>query len=172
MAAIVFLNAIVSQLMKWSLNWYVITVLTAFICILPTSSRISRRFIFYYNLILRAFSLRFSWLKCCINFLFPVAYYISWPSHFHWFDPTNNINPATTRKFLRWGDCSDAVQGECILPGGLEGDCWWEVWRAIDTTTQTENIKQLRVACSECAFSVIWKYSRLYHRRFRNVECT
>jgi hypothetical protein len=42
--------------------------------------------------------------------------------------------------------------GGCLLPGGLEGCYWWEVWhaRVLRYYTQTENIEQLRVACSEC----------------------
>jgi hypothetical protein len=35
--------------------------------------------------------------------------------------------PQTMRKFLRGDDCSDAVQGECLLPGGLAACCWLKV---------------------------------------------
>jgi hypothetical protein len=52
--------------------------------------------------------------------------------------------------------CSGAVQGECLLPGGREGCSWWEIRhaRGLHCYKQTENIKQLRVACSECIFIV------------------
>jgi hypothetical protein len=48
--------------------------------------------------------------------------------------------------------CSGAVQREYLLPGGLEGCYWRELWRAreLHYYIQTENIKPLRVACSKC----------------------
>jgi hypothetical protein len=52
---------------------------------------------------------------------------------------------------------SGAVRGESVLVGGLKG-CYWSktVWRTreLHYYIQTENIKQLRVACSECTFTV------------------
>jgi len=52
--------------------------------------------------------------------------------------------------------CSGAVQREYLLPGGLEGCYWREVWRTreLHYYTQTENIKPLRVACSGCTCPV------------------
>jgi hypothetical protein len=47
--------------------------------------------------------------------------------------------------------------GECVLVGGLKG-CYWSktVWRIreLHCYIQTENIYQLRVACSECTCTV------------------
>jgi hypothetical protein len=47
--------------------------------------------------------------------------------------------------------------GECVLVGRLKGCYWWKtVWRTreLHCYIQTENIKQLRVACSECTCTV------------------
>jgi hypothetical protein len=64
--------------------------------------------------------------------------------------------------------CSGAVQGDCLLPSGPDGCYWWEVLtRQRLTTTQTENIKQLIVACSEYC-----QNSRLNHKLFKDVEYT
>jgi hypothetical protein len=55
------------------------------------------------------------------------------------------------------GGGSGAVRGESLLVGGLKGCYWWKtVWRIreLHCYIQTENIKQLRVACSECTFTV------------------
>jgi hypothetical protein len=52
---------------------------------------------------------------------------------------------------------SGVVQEESFLVGGLKGCYWWKtVWRTreLHYHIQTENIKQLRVACNECAFTV------------------
>jgi hypothetical protein len=49
------------------------------------------------------------------------------------------------------------VRGESVLVGGLQGCYWWKtVWRTreLHYYIQTENIKQLRVACSECTCTV------------------
>jgi hypothetical protein len=45
---------------------------------------------------------------------------------------------------------------DCLLPGALDGCCWWEtVWRTRALRYYTnENINLLRVACSECNFTV------------------
>jgi hypothetical protein len=62
-----------------------------------------------------------------------------------------------TRKSLRGGVGSGAVRGESVLVGVLKGCYWWKtVWRTreLHCYIQTENIKQWRVACSECTCTV------------------
>jgi hypothetical protein len=72
----------------------------------------------------------------------------------------NNVkweySPPAGRKSLWCDGSSGAVQGECLLLGGIEGCSWCEVWHVRETRyyTQTVNLKQLSVACSECTFSV------------------
>jgi hypothetical protein len=65
-------------------------------------------------------------------------------------------SPHFKRKSLRGGVGSGAVRGESLLVGGLKG-CYWSktVWRTreLHYYVQTENIKQLRVACSERTFT-------------------
>jgi hypothetical protein len=66
-------------------------------------------------------------------------------------------SPHFRRKSLWGGVGSGAVRGESVLVGGLKG-CYWSktVWRTreLHNYIQTENIKQLRVACSECTSTV------------------
>jgi hypothetical protein len=53
--------------------------------------------------------------------------------------------------------CGSVGGGGSLLLGGLKGCYWWEtVWRTreLHYYIQTENIRQLRVACSECTFTV------------------
>jgi hypothetical protein len=65
-------------------------------------------------------------------------------------------SPHFRRKSLRGGG-SGAVRGDSLLVVGLKGCYWWKtVWRTreLHCYIQTENIKQLRVACSECTCTV------------------
>jgi hypothetical protein len=76
-------------------------------------------------------------------------------------------SPHFTRKSLRGGVGSGVVRGECVLVGWLKGYYWWKtVWRIreLHCYIQTENIKQLRVACSEFTFTVycVW-YGNVLH---------
>jgi hypothetical protein len=81
--------------------------------------------------------------------------------------------PQTTRKSLRRNGCSGAMQGECLLSGRLEGCYCWEVWHARDTTTHTENIKQLRSACSERTFVVFcWYRNDILYRIATSLNVT
>jgi hypothetical protein len=78
-----------------------------------------------------------------------------------------NTSPHFMRKSLRGGVGSGAVRGECVLVGGLKGCYWWKtLWRIreLHYYIQTENIKQLRVACSEFTFTVccVW-YGNVLH---------
>jgi hypothetical protein len=83
----------------------------------------------------------------------------------NWYQKTRLVNvvsiwqysPHFTRKSLRGVVGSGAVRGESVLAGGLKGCYWWKsVWRTkeLHYYIQTENIKQLRAACSECTFTV------------------
>jgi hypothetical protein len=70
---------------------------------------------------------------------------------------TCTYSPHFRRKSLWVSVGSGAVRGESVLVGGLKG-CYWSntVWRIreLHCYIQTENIKQLRVACSECTCTV------------------
>jgi hypothetical protein len=89
-----------------------------------------------------------------------------WKPHIEWerggvlcFTKYSKVNNCTqtTRKSVLEDGCCGAVQGEYLLPAGLESCYWCEVGNTTPetyTSTQIENIKQLRVACSECNFTV------------------
>jgi hypothetical protein len=80
---------------------------------------------------------------------------------------TDNMEPLSTQRAIvqsafhekvpAGGAGSGAFRGESLLAGGLKGCYWWKTeWRTreLHCYIQTENIKQLRVACSECTFTV------------------
>jgi hypothetical protein len=87
-------------------------------------------------------------LLCFLNV---VKFYFS-----SFFSYRSKHSPPVTRKSLWEDGCSGAVQGECLLPGEIEGCCWQVLRHARDLHyyTQTDNIKQLRAACSKCTFTV------------------
>jgi hypothetical protein len=87
-----------------------------------------------------SFTILLAWILKRYNFRFEYCY-----------------SPLFRRKSLRGGVGSGAVRGESVLVCGLKGCYWWKtVWRTreLHCYIQTENIYQLRVACSECTCTV------------------
>jgi hypothetical protein len=72
-------------------------------------------------------------------------------------DTTSVYRPPSARRKSQQEDYGPSVvQRECLLSGGLQSWYWWEIWRIRELYyyKQTENIKQLRVACSKCTCTV------------------
>jgi hypothetical protein len=84
---------------------------------------------------------------------------------------TVQYSPPAKRKPI-WDDESGAVQRECLLSGGLEGYCWWKIspTRLLYRYTKAENVRRLRVACSECMFTVFWECKKVKQSHNTSME--